>query len=601
MPTEYWLRTRSFTTSYEYHPDLVISALIDFPLSPSFGLHFYAGEDLRTDDSRTWPGPCSNWSRSRPSSRCRSLSPSTRWSSAESRHHSDSYLLQRFNTDTMDDSDDALRHTARTLYPDLRSAYAQIQGRRVASSHRTRSSGLETRFPLSASSSSSEDDDDDLNPLTLGNDAIPLQDLPCRRVPSALGILHEAGDHQESSAIFDDTLDAAQVDRSGRQSLTLDEIVAQYADITPADSPLAHSHHNQSYVSTPQQQFLYRSQEEDGTCREDASVGRLPNSTECLLPQNHASSPCHGRGNASIVAQFDESVDTGDDDEEWETPPDTSRRGFLNPSRSRFRLTSRDTGDSSQLNTGEGNSPATPWDPLSNITNQRPGLQRRGRLQHDHQDQYMSPTHRPSKTNHGLILRAQKQRITEIRETQLQVNGAVSKLNSASAPGLMPQTSQLPARASTLSDSTPITLKDNSALPSSTLLPGGSGTAVMDDSDISRFLRDTRITHSSLPLFGGSSRVDTSASLLSTQREAGRLLLVVSVATYFVGGFVLAHDMGKGGALSSVAMAELTGGVVSCVHPVDTQWAQAIEKGGLVVVVCVLAGCVGVLAWSAIM
>ncbi|KAK4942602.1 hypothetical protein LTR10_017731 [Elasticomyces elasticus] len=503
----------------------------------------------------------------------------------------------------MDNSDDAQGNTSRTLYPDLRSAYAQIQGRRVASSYRTRSSGLETRFPLSPSSSSSEDDDDDLNPLTLGNDAIPLEDLPCRRVPSALGILHEADDHQESSATFDSTLDAAQLDHPGRQSLTLDEIVAQYADVTPADSPLAHSHHNQSCVSpvTPQQHFLYRSQEENDTCREDASVSRLPHSTECLLPQNHAPELRHAQGNASIIPPFDESVDAGDDDEEWETPPNTSRRGFLNPSRSRFRLTSRDTGDSSQLNTGEGNSPATPWDPLSNIADPRPGLQRRGRLQHDHQDQYMSPTHRPSKTNHVPILRAQKQKITEIRETPLQANGAVSKLNSASAPGLKPQTSQLPVRASTLSESTPITLRDNSALPSSTLLPGGSGTAVMDDSDISRFLRATRVAHSSLPPLSGLSRVDTSASLLSTQREAGRLLLVVSVATYFVGGFVLAHDMGKGGALSSVAMAELTGGVVSRVHPVDTQLAQAIEKGGLVVVVCVLAGCVGVLAWAAIM
>jgi hypothetical protein len=73
------------------------------------------------------------------------------------------------------------------------------------------------------------------------------------------------------------------------------------------------------------------------------------------------------------------------------------------------------------------------------------------------------------------------------------------------------------------------------------------------------------------------------------------------MATYFVGGFVLAHDMGRGGALSSGAMAELTGGVVSRVHPVDTQLARAIEKGGLLVVVCVLAGCVGVLAWLAIM
>ncbi|KAI1620683.1 hypothetical protein EDD37DRAFT_164794 [Exophiala viscosa] len=503
----------------------------------------------------------------------------------------------------MDELDDP-RNTSRTLYPDLRSAYTQIQRRRVASSQRTRSSGVETRFPLSPSSSSSEEDDDDLNPLTLGNDAIPLQGLPCRRVPSALGILHEADDHQESSAIFDSTLDAAQGDLSGRQSLTLDEIVAQYADLPSAASPLVPTHHDQTYASTvtPHQHYSYRGQEEDYVCKGNASLGHLPNSTECLLPRNHASNFRQGQENASIVTPGGKTVDIGDHDEEWEKPPDTSRRGFLNPSRSRFRLTSRETGDSSQLNASVGNSPAMPWDPLSNVTEppiHGPGLQRHGRLQSD--QRHMSPTHRPSRIKRYPILRCPRQGVNENGEKQLQATEEVSTLNSARASALKPQSSQLAVRSSMLSDSTPLILEGNSAVPSSTLLPRGFSKAVMNDADISRLLRDSRITHSNLRRFSGWSRVDASASLLSTQRQAGRLLLVVSVATYFVGGFVLAHDMGKGGALSSVAMAELTGGVVSRVHPVDTQLAQAIEKGGLLVAVCVLAGCVGVLAWSAIM
>ncbi|EHY57585.1 hypothetical protein ABEF92_000276 [Exophiala dermatitidis] len=96
------------------------------------------------------------------------------------------------------------------------------------------------------------------------------------------------------------------------------------------------------------------------------------------------------------------------------------------------------------------------------------------------------------------------------------------------------------------------------------------------------------------------------ARSVDIQRQAGKVLLVVCMATFVVGGFVLAHDMGKGGALSSGAMAELTrwlsgreDGVVAQVHPVDAQLARAVERVGLLVVVVGLLACVGVLVWAA--
>ncbi|KAL2413686.1 hypothetical protein ABEF95_010499 [Exophiala dermatitidis] len=96
------------------------------------------------------------------------------------------------------------------------------------------------------------------------------------------------------------------------------------------------------------------------------------------------------------------------------------------------------------------------------------------------------------------------------------------------------------------------------------------------------------------------------AGSVDIQRQAGKLLLVVCMATFVVGGFVLAHDMGKGGALSSGAMAELTrwlsgreDGVVAQVHPVDAQLARAVERAGLLVVVVGLLACCGVLVWAA--
>ncbi len=72
----------------------------------------------------------------------------------------------------------------------------------------------------------------------MGSDAMPLRNLPCRSVPSAQGILHEADQHQESSVVFETSDDIRGVDSADLSlSRTLDEIVSQYAASTRASSP----------------------------------------------------------------------------------------------------------------------------------------------------------------------------------------------------------------------------------------------------------------------------------------------------------------------------------------------------------------------------
>ncbi len=774
-------------------------------------------------------------------------------------------------------------HTSRTLYPDLRSAYAQIQGRRVAS--QTRSSGAETRFPLSPSSSSDEDDYFG-KASSLANDAIPLRDLPCRRVPSALGVIHTAETHHESSAILESCDDVSALGLAGRRSCTVDDIVSQYADLTPDDSPFTHycsSRGDFGPVTPGLPAWDSRNLAVTRVDTKPISRGGIESHTEqdSFAREKSLSEVYHHQRQVPTLdslEDFEGVVDEG----EWESLPDNSRTGFLNPSALRFRLTKRETGDTSHSSTISRKTPQTPWDPLTNAPKQttyRPGLRRDSRSYHQDHLSPTQPSSRDELMKEGCLQTVQRQSFSTTAQDDLWRARPIYRLNSASAHDHSRQSSQLVMRSSSPDFTQRRTLKSNSnypstslsshindrTLPSSSLLPKGldetsvftplspgalsettasylppnmpglasdtdtgathfgnepsngngssthftsrrtrptvSGlidmiTSAMEDTppsgshtyktqthsdsnnevllrwrlshggyttsdgDISRFLRDSRdlrqgpledeventlynhagvkTTGSSLANYSSdglplhrtenndqaaltgtrindddswqagdllcarksgrnsshtsdrtiSSRftsISPTASMLSAdlnarftpqdvpidkdhcpsfpltpaqlsiirlegfgrvpferlqvlengdwlekawcfvhhrvefshaslverkagvvaagaveiQREAGRFLLVVSVATYVVGGFVLAHDMGKGGVLSSAAMAALTGGSVSRVHPVDIRLAQAIEKGGLVVVCCVLAACVGVLVWSA--
>jgi hypothetical protein len=153
--------------------------------------------------------------------------------SFDSTHHSDSALLQNVTGGILSSYSSPDRRLTRPLYPDLPSAYARIQGRRTASLQPVSSSRDGMCFPLSRSSSPSEREI--AAPVFLGNNAVPLKNLPCRKAVSAHIVYHEVeGDYPESSAVFETSDENGDLNRrENRASSTLDEIVSQYADPPP--------------------------------------------------------------------------------------------------------------------------------------------------------------------------------------------------------------------------------------------------------------------------------------------------------------------------------------------------------------------------------
>lgn len=98
------------------------------------------------------------------------------------------------------------------------------------------------------------------------------------------------------------------------------------------------------------------------------------------------------------------------------------------------------------------------------------------------------------------------------------------------------------------------------------------------------------------------------------QRLAGRLLLALGFATYFVGGFALIHDMARQGPLSQLAIAQFVqrlsrqpesdaaagGGLLPVyLNLREAEMAQAVERACLVGAVLVLMACFGVCVWAA--
>lgn len=367
--------------------------------------------------------------------------------------------------------------TIRTLYPDLPSAHAQIQGRRAASLAPESSSRSGTRFPLSSSSSSSEEDDFDA--LTLGSDAIPLSHLPCQNVPAAQAVLRRAGHHQESSAIFETSRDADNVYLGdSKDSALLDEILSQYATSIPSvafpgcpaqldfNVEPAQSHANSSAVR-------------------EADVGTKAD----LDTQYGLSRECGGRGrSAEFAVTF---AATDDDEGEWDTEPGSSRVGFLTPSKLRFRVTKRDTSSTSNSSLAGGKTPATPWDPLSTATHSN---QRRRNYLHFHKIQTRPVPRSPGKGSAskgysvtkatGSRRKSQRREQASVRScslTPVRTSATLPNLPGNEAGPSKPPfsshlTSQEPStRLSPVSSSHAV----GSALPSSSLLPQVPNTKVL--------------------------------------------------------------------------------------------------------------------------
>ncbi|KEF53165.1 uncharacterized protein A1O9_10613 [Exophiala aquamarina CBS 119918] len=116
-------------------------------------------------------------------------------------------------------------------------------------------------------------------------------------------------------------------------------------------------------------------------------------------------------------------------------------------------------------------------------------------------------------------------------------------------------------------------------------------------------------SHASLTAKKGQD--DTGAGL-EQRRLAGRLLLALGVATYFVGGFALIHDMARQGVASQLAMGHVmrgfslqegcdadlaVGGLTILSREADM--AQVVERACFVAAVLVLAACFTVCVWAA--
>ncbi|KIX07426.1 uncharacterized protein Z518_02079 [Rhinocladiella mackenziei CBS 650.93] len=358
---------------------------INLSVDPTFDLHFETFEpSFQYDDSIQ---PRLDWDNSSPQARYDSTFPSIQRAACDSSHRSDSYLPQKFQLDATSTDSGLWGPTTRPRYPDWPSDYANIQDHRIGSLQQPPPS-RDTRFPLSHSSSSTdEEESNDLDVLPLGNDAIPLRDLPTQRVHSAQGVLREADHHHESRAVFESSNEA-----DARFSGTLDNIVSQYAGARPANPPL----HQPSFLSTD---MTVQSQhpvdtlptEAKGDDSEDyvISLGTRMTKQEYLESERRVYQTYRERGQGHVIQSFENPADIEDGQREWESFPDSSRGDFVTPSKLRFRLTNRHTLDTSSGSNG-GKSPGSPT-----RSYRRPGLRRKGGL-YFHQNP-SSPSHQSTR------------------------------------------------------------------------------------------------------------------------------------------------------------------------------------------------------------
>ncbi|EXJ68543.1 uncharacterized protein A1O5_08336 [Cladophialophora psammophila CBS 110553] len=462
--------------------DLDSSYRVDFELArhPSFGLQFSKPEqpvDDRPEDQVLDSERCNVWRRSQ------SLSLSIRRASLESTHHSDSALLQNISMDIPTSHSSPEPRTTRPLYPDLPSAYAQIQGGRAASLQPVSSDRGATRFPLSPSSSSSEEDG--YEELPLDSDTVPLKNLPCRKVHSAQGILHEADHHHESSAVFETSEEVGDSNLDWkRASTTLDDIVSQYADASPAGSFTHNNRTDKEKHINPEQLDPVT----EGKLAGDAACFGAPSTRLEHVESAHQIHEFYQQCAKDRIPRNPESFGATEEDDEWVRMPESSRSGFLTPSKLRFRLAKRETGDTSGSTLNSRRSPASPWDPLSNATQckVRTHLQHKGPLSLDQHP--LSPVQKPS-TNRSSGNRQCLRRKSRSSTTSGQIANTGERdcrLDSAGARIIKAQHhSQVRPRSLNQIASTHITSQSpstqsasllssrrvDSALPSSSLLP----------------------------------------------------------------------------------------------------------------------------------
>ena len=383
------------------HPESLFD--FEFPHTPNLDLRHHTREES-TEDEKSKEGANTAYFNQWPQSQ--SFSTSIFHTSLDSPHRSESALLQNISMDISASWSSPERCTARPMYPDSPSAYARNRRRRAASDQPGSSSRSEARFPLSPSTSSS--DEDPFQPLSLAKNSIPLRSISCRKVQSAHGIVHEADHHQESSAVFETSDENTDSKLSlSRACATLEDIVSQYADISPSSSASCTDENGSvglkalacSTADTCQKSPADADQFDKGYPRADHKQ------------TVHDSDQFYHHWDERAISPAYIGLGTADGDEEWETVPESSRSGFLTPSKLRFRLKKRITVDTSTSSLTGRKSPASPWDPLANSTQTqpRPRLRHRGCLNHTTHNR-LSPSQSPfedklfTSKHHGVRL-----------------------------------------------------------------------------------------------------------------------------------------------------------------------------------------------------
>ncbi|KAK6387178.1 hypothetical protein LTS17_000444 [Exophiala oligosperma] len=461
-----------------YVPDNDSLDHLSIPASTSFGIHF---ERFPSEDEKS---PLETLSIH--SSEYTFFPTCFRRPSIASKHHSDSCLLDKHKREDSENSLSLHSQNMRTLYPDLRSAHAQIQGHRVVS--QPRSSGFEPRFPLSRSSSSSEDDDYFAKVLPISDAHIPLRHLACHRVPSAFGVLQVAEHHLESSAILESVEDNTVSKLHDRISYNADEIVSHYVEPFIRHG----SSKSEFYPATPRfpawNPNTRTAQCERGSIGTGAVIGT---SAEDLMHGSISMSESRDGQTQGSSASLGRGLEAPEvDDYEWEAFPESSRSGFSSPSALRFRLTKKETGDVSCESAISRQSPATPWDPLpaTHRRNGHHGLYRKTHLRTDQPHTFSKrpgPTSRETFDDHNDMQRIRRRSFPTFAGKAIRRHHSLKLVDLAHDSNGCLQHPQIPAYASA-EDANFLLAPPNSpssqsalmssnvidrALPSSSLLP----------------------------------------------------------------------------------------------------------------------------------
>ena len=353
--------------------------------------------------------------------------------------------------------------STRPLYPDLPSAHAKILGNCYKIDIPQPSSEFDLRFPLACSVSSEEvDDGDNMADRSIQDTSIPLRDLTRREVLSAQGVLHEAEYHQESSAVFETSETPEKTPQDQRESITLDEIVSQYADRSPLrKSP----HHRISYHQALRD-------------IEDETHDQAPDFLHSVPTDPPAKSEVQ---QSTPINDHTREFESEDSNDELQGTPHSSRCGFLTPSKMRFRLTKRDTTEGAHSSDVSGRSPVSPWDPF-----RRPTSKHRQERQNQHGplQRMQGGTSAQGKSKEDIAIESPSSPVP--RRGKLHTHRAPVPFPRIKYPSSFPDraltvdkdaSSSRPPAGSivALGASSPIGFSEktpNSAVPSSSLLPG---------------------------------------------------------------------------------------------------------------------------------